>query len=234
MKKLLIILIVLFMFNSSYSFVYAQFPPDTEIVVDNNRVAISNIDYSQYPKVTVKVSVTDYSGNPITGLSIKDFKVKENGLEQKILKVEPIFKMRQSFSILLVLDKSGSLEGSIEELKEAAKNFIDLLPDSWRVGIMTFSGSEVYYNSDFTNNKDNLKNIINEIHTGGLTPLYKAIIQAVDFINTENNKGAIIIFTDGVNEEDYPTLNEEDVYSYIKNFNAPIYTIGYIGNRPLN
>jgi hypothetical protein len=85
--------------------------------------------------VTVPVSVLDRQGRFIADLKRDQFKVMENGVEQKIAYFEPTEK---PFTVALVLDTSGSTIFHLWEIKEAAIAFAKQLRPQDRVLVVTF------------------------------------------------------------------------------------------------
>src|SRR5260221_3127850 len=74
--------------------------------------------------VTLPVSVLDRDGRFIAGLGKNDFKIFEDGVEQK---VEYFQSVEQPFSVILLLDVSPSTQFQIEEIQNAAITFVNQL-----------------------------------------------------------------------------------------------------------
>ena len=70
--------------------------------------------------VTVPVTVMDRSGRYVPLLRREQFRLTENGVEQKIAYFEPTEK---PFTVALLLDTSGSTFFHLWEIKEAAISF---------------------------------------------------------------------------------------------------------------
>ena len=85
--------------------------------------------------VTMPVSVLDRDGRFIAGLQQNDFKIFENGTEQK---VEYFQSVEQPFTVILLLDVSPSTQFRIEEIQQAAMTFVDQLRPSDRVMVIAF------------------------------------------------------------------------------------------------
>lgn len=147
-------------------------------------------------------------------------------------------------SVILVLDESSSMEGSISTLKEAAKAFVTELkknsPDS-EVAVISFESS-VDTRIGFTklNTEKNIKlldNAIDELSAYGGTRIGDALERAKTLLDqADNTKTFVVAFSDGApgyNYKDYPTdASDEATKAYnaageIKNKDATIYTVGY-------
>ncbi|MBP7139310.1 MAG: VWA domain-containing protein [Caldisericia bacterium] len=231
MKKFIVILslLIILISFSFLSYANSQVPPN--IVVDNYQVSIGDIDYKFFPNIKLIVSVIDKDGKPVTNLTKKDFSIYENNEKRKITKVNFLGTKPKPLSVLLVLDRSSSMVNEpIKKLKEAANYFVDLVPNEWKIGVISF-GTNVTYDVGFTNDKNLIKEKINSIQSGGNTPLYKTIINSIDYIKNDINRGAIIIFTDGVNDEQITSATKEDAINAANNSIVPIYTIGYVSEE---
>ena len=68
------------------------------------------------------VSVLDREGRFVSGLKQRDFRIFENGVEQK---VEYFQSIEQPFTVILMIDVSPSTEWQIEDIQDAAITFID-------------------------------------------------------------------------------------------------------------
>ena len=77
--------------------------------------------------VTVPVTVLDRNGRYVPQLRREDFRLYENGEEQKIA----YFATTDSpFSVVLLIDTSGSTQFRLDDIQNAAINFVDKLKSS--------------------------------------------------------------------------------------------------------
>jgi VWFA-related protein len=157
--------------------------------------------------VTVTASAIDRSGNAMKSLKAEDFIVYEDGLRQKI---EHFTSTEEPFTLMLLLDISGSTRADIELIKRAAKNFLSELRPSDRVGVIVFSG-EVEMIADFKDPRARVETAIEGLQstpgedgyrfsTRTGTSFYDALFLSVEespFKEVEGRK-AIICMTDGV------------------------------------
>src|SRR4051794_10502662 len=74
--------------------------------------------------VRLNVGVVDARGRPITDLDQGSFTVLEDGVKQQITRFEP---STAPFSVVLMLDMSGSTLGYRQVIKLSASRFIDAL-----------------------------------------------------------------------------------------------------------
>src|SRR5262249_36049669 len=121
--------------------------------------------------VTMPVSVLDRQGRFIAGLNQRDFKIFEDGVEQK---VEYFQSVEQPFTVILLIDVSPSTQWQIEDIQRAASAFIDQLRPNDRVMVLSFD-EKVHVLSQFTNDHYALKNAIARTKFGDGTSLYDAV-----------------------------------------------------------
>jgi VWFA-related protein len=86
--------------------------------------------------VQLNIGVVDKQGRPITSLTQKDFVVYEDGVKQSIQHFEPV---DAPFSLVLMLDMSGSTVNFRQQLKLASQRFLDALAPEDRVAVIQFN-----------------------------------------------------------------------------------------------
>ena len=145
--------------------------------------------------VTMPVSVLDREGRFISGLQQKDFKVFENGAEQK---VEYFQSVEQPFTVILMLDVSPSTQWQIEDIQNAADDFINQLRPNDKVMVISFD-ENVHVLSQVTNDRYTLHNAIHRTRFGDGTSLYEAVDHVLEQeLSQIQGRKAVVLFTDGV------------------------------------
>lgn len=158
-----------------------------------------------------EVSVTDKQGNPVRGLTAKDFKLFEEGKERPIDFFEPIRKKDGSrpLAIVFALDVSGSMtEAELQRLRLAMENFVKRLTDYESVFAVLSFAMEVKTAQSFTNRPDRIEQAFNKLRRdqdGLSTHAYDAVDYAVRMIRKQSPKSirrefprkAVILITDG-------------------------------------
>lgn len=145
--------------------------------------------------VTLPVSVLDRDGRFISGLGKNDFKIFEDGVEQK---VDYFQSVEQPFTVILLIDVSPSTQFKIDEIQNAAITFINQLRPGDRVGVISFDES-VHVLSPVTSNRNQLRNAIRESQFGDGTSLYEAVDYVIqDQLRQIDGRKAVVLFTDGV------------------------------------
>lgn len=167
--------------------------------------------------VNILFQVIDMNGIGVDNLTESDFELLEDGV-----KIDPaeselrIFKKNQTpyeFKTILMIDNSTSLAPHLDQVKNAALDFINNLITGQKVAIYLFSEEAVLI-QDFTDNVSLLTSAINSISIGfATTNLYGAIITGAsrmeDTFGVDNIvQSAMIVFTDGKDTQGSHTYSE--------------------------
>jgi VWFA-related protein len=150
--------------------------------------------------VQLNVGVVDRQGNAITSLSSSDFAVYEDGVRRPILNFEPT---EAPFSLVLLLDMSGSTITFRQPLKQAAVRFLDALSPADRVAVVQFSGKGTKSLLGFNTDRRKTAYTILELADGaGNTPLYESLKYSLKELAKEGKRRkAIVLLTDGLDTE---------------------------------
>lgn len=170
--------------------------------------------------VRLNVGVVDSRGRPIINLNKNDFTVYEDGVKQPISRFEPTVA---PFSVVMILDMSGSTLGFRETIRQSAFRFIDALAPEDRVAVIEFY-DKVNLRNDFTTDRRTIANSITAANGRGKTQLYKALQMSLQKLAGEGKRRkAIIVLTDGVDtalrDEDRNALdktNQTDILTALK------------------
>ena len=176
-------------------------PPSSTSLDDKEEVSEGDVVRIDTNLVTVPVSVLDRDGRFISDLKREEFKVFENGVEQKLAYFDSTEK---PFTVALLLDTSGSTFFHLWEIKEAAIAFAKQLRPQDRVLIVTFDRL-VMLLTEATNDQNLITEAVqrNAI-TGFSTRLYDAIDLVIKArLNKIEGRKAIVLFTDGVDTASY-------------------------------
>ena len=174
--------------------------------------------------VTVPVSVLDRDGRFISDLQREEFKVFENGVEQKLAYFESTEK---PFTVALLLDTSGSTFFHLWEIKEAAIAFAKQLRPQDRVLIVTFDRL-VMLLTEATNDQNVITQAVQQnAITGFSTRLYDAIDLVIKArLNKIDGRKAIVLFTDGVDTASYQATYKSTLRK-VDELDVLIYPIQY-------
>ena len=170
--------------------------------------------------VLVNVLVTDRQGQPISGLEKENFQLFEDGVEQDILNFFPV---DAPFSVALLLDTSYSTVGKLGRIQDAAINFRQQIHPDNQVMVISFD-DQVYLDTDFTRNSDEVERAIKSTRTGGGTQLYEAVYIGMERLQEQPFRKLLVLFTDGIDSTSMETSAAETL-AFSKEADATIYTI---------
>jgi len=149
--------------------------------------------------VQLNVGVVDPRGHAVTSLSRSDFTVYEDGVKQQILHFDPT---DTPFSLVLLLDVSGSTLSFRQQFKQAAWRFLDALSPGDRVAVVQFN-AKVKSLTGFSTDRKKTTYAIQIADGAGETHLYDALRYALNELDKEGKqrRKAIVLMTDGLDTE---------------------------------
>jgi VWFA-related protein len=149
--------------------------------------------------VQLNVGVVDPRGRAITSLAQNNFTIYEDGVKQPILHFEPTYA---PFSLVLLLDTSGSTINFRQQFKQAAWRFLDALAPEDRVAVIQFN-SKIKGLAGFSTDRKKTAYAIEVADGGGDTHFYEALKYALNELSKEGDKRrkAIVVMTDGLDTQ---------------------------------
>jgi Ca-activated chloride channel family protein len=174
--------------------------------------------------VSLFVTVADAQGRLVPDLTKDDFEIFDNDKPQSVIYFENVI---QPISVVVMLDTSGSMTGSIALLKEAAEQFLlRLLPaDQGRVGAFN---DKIQISANFTKNRDELIGDVKELDFGNGTKLWDAALASLEALNGIEGRRVVLVFTDGDDTESHARLGT--VIDRARVDDAMVYAIGLESN----
>jgi Ca-activated chloride channel family protein len=173
--------------------------------------------------VTIPISVFDRNGLYIPNLTKENFKVFDNGVEQQI---EYFGTSEKPFTVVLLIDTSPSTEYKIDEIRLAARAFVDQLKPQDRVAVIEFDGDPQVL-TRATGNREQIYKAISKADFGNGTALYDAVDLALkEHLGTIEGRKAVVLFTDGVDTFS-KNASYDSTLDLAEEFDAPIFPIYY-------
>ncbi len=161
-------------------------------------------------EVRLPITVLDKKEQPVTGLTLSDFIVLEDKVQQQIRSFSDE-KVSQPVYVGVLMDTSSSTAGKLKFEQESAKDFMYAVVSTRkdRVAFATFD-DDIVLRQDFTTKLDDLDKAVDSIKKPGKqTALYDAIWQFCD----EKMRGVpgrrvLVVITDGDDTYSRATLRE--------------------------
>jgi Ca-activated chloride channel family protein len=145
--------------------------------------------------VPIYATVTDRDRRLVSDLSKNDFEIFDDGKPQPIAffsnDVQPI-------SIVVMLDRSGSMVEHSDLVTTAAEQFVLKLTHFDRARIGNFSYEILLAPSDFTNDRASLLDVLrHRLQPSGPTPVWTAVDRSITALLNESGRRVVLMFTDG-------------------------------------
>jgi Ca-activated chloride channel family protein len=173
--------------------------------------------------VTVPVTVVDRNGRYVPQLRRESFRIMEDGVEQKIA----YFATTDSpFTVVLLIDTSGSTHFRLDDIQDAAINFVSKLKDNDSVMVMSFD-DRIEVQCKATTDRSQIEHAIRRTRTGGGTRLYDAVEDILKKqLATIAGRKAVVLFTDGVDTTSHRATYDTTLL-LAEESDAPIYAVDY-------
>jgi Ca-activated chloride channel family protein len=146
--------------------------------------------------VAVYTTVTDPTGRLVPDLTKDNFEVTDNGKPQDLTTfandIQPI-------TVVLMLDRSGSMVGNFQLVEKAAEAFVERLLPADKVRIGSFSNRIEVDPQMFTADKNEMIQILQtELQEPGPTPLWNSVAVGMTALLHVEGRRVVLVFTDGM------------------------------------
>ena len=183
--------------------------------------------------VAVYATVTSAEGRLVPDLGRDAFSVFDNGKRQELTlfanDVQPI-------TVVLLLDRSGSMRRNFGLVEKAAEEFVNALLPADKARIGSFSNRIQVDPRDFTSNHEELLSILRtELQEAGPTPLWNAVNVGITALLHQQGRRVVLVFTDGMdNPMNFSGANNslKDVMKRAEEEDVMVYAIGLAGSGP--
>jgi Ca-activated chloride channel family protein len=183
--------------------------------------------------VAVYATVTSAEGRLVPDLGRDVFSVFDNGKRQELTlfanDVQPI-------TVVLLLDRSGSMRRNFGLVEKAAEEFVNALLPADKARIGSFSNRIQVDPRDFTPNHEELLGILRtELQEAGPTPLWNAVNVGITALLHQQGRRVILVFTDGMDSPmNFSGANNtlKDVMKRAEEEDVMVYAIGLAGSGP--
>jgi VWFA-related protein len=185
--------------------------------------------------VRLDVVVTDGRGTPIPNLSIKNFRVYEDKVEQKIENFQPteapmtaVLLMefsRATCGLMYNMCDYGSYNLNSDARVLADMFFRGLRPEDWVAVIAYDIKPEIL--TDFTQDKKNLNEALRRMNVPAWSEanLFDALSDTLDRLQEVDGKKAVLLFTTGL--DTFSKSNFDKTLKKVQNADASIYAVSF-------
>lgn len=184
--------------------------------------------------VAVYATVTDAQGRLVPDLTREDFEIRDDGKPQPTT----VFSSdTQPISVVMMLDRSGSMEGNFGLVEAAGEAFVKGLRPEDKAKIGSFAARVQVDPNDFTGNQEEMIRILRtKLQEAGPTPLWNAATVAITHLLHQEGRRVVLLFSDGDdNPMNFKVNNASfmDVMDRAQRENVMVYAVGLASSGPL-
>jgi VWFA-related protein len=182
--------------------------------------------------VAVYATVTNAANRLVTDLGREQFSIEDNGKPQDLsLFANDI----QPITVVMLLDRSGSMRANFELVEKAAEAFVAVMSPADQARIGSFSNRIQLDPPEFTSNHEQLLKILQtELQPEGPTPLWNAVNVGITSLLHVQGRRVVLVFTDGVDMPmNFSNRNSslKDVMKRAEEEDVMVYAIGLAGQN---
>jgi VWFA-related protein len=183
--------------------------------------------------VAVYATVTDKDGRLIPDLGRDAFEIYDNG---KLQSTTVFSNDVQPITVVMMLDRSGSMTGNFRLVEAAGEAFVRKLRSDDKARIGSFAARIQVDPEGFTSDPEQLVRILRtELQEEGPTPLWNAVNVGITSLLEEEGRRVVLVFTDGDDNPMNFRLNNQtlvDVMERAQRENVMIYAVGLASTTP--
>lgn len=204
---------------------------EAELNREEADVRIVQIDTGEFPNISVYFSVEDADGNFVADVQPGQVQVLEEYTNEWVEQEGSLQLSGQENdsqrSVAMVVDVSGSMEGSLDQLCDAAQELLGQMQGgNYRVSLTAFDNT---WNTlvNYTDNLSEVSRELDNLYAGGGTALYDTLENSLyESVNQPGQK-YILAFTDGADGSS--SITKDELISLANYYHIPIYIIAAMG-----
>ncbi len=179
----------------------------------------------------VEATVKDKRGQVLGDLTQDDFRVLEDGAEQKITHFS---RDQIPLAVAMVLDLSGSIEPFLGPLRYASMSSLKALKKEDQVALFTFT-SDVERRIGLTHDKRAVSDEFESLRAGGGTNINDAVYQAARYLSEQAPAARrVIILVSDNKPTDGGSASPAEVTRAVLEADAVVYSTKVPGQNPVN
>ena len=185
---------------------------------------------------TIAVTVVDRAGAPLTGLTAKDFVVRENGLAREVISVAAAPPPPQ---VAILLDDSQATQNTTTFLRPAMTSFLKTLAAAEpapQIALWTF-GERPTRRVNFTPTAAAIEKAVMQIFpvNGAGAYFLEAIGEAVRELRTRQAEGAAIVAFVAERGPEFSSVLEKQITEALRSVRASLWVVTLqVDGQPLN
>jgi VWFA-related protein len=178
---------------------------------------------AQTRPVDAYVSVVDSKGDPASGLTGADFRVREDGVAREVLKAGPA---TEPLTVALMIDDSQASSRALQMIREAANAFVTALSGRAEISIVTF-GERPTIAVDYTTDQKKLHDAVNRIfpRSGAGAYLTEAIVEVSHGLQKREAKRPVIAVLMIDNAPEFSNRHYDQVLDELRKGRAALHVV---------
>ena len=178
--------------------------------------------------VELYTAVVDRQGRPVRGLDARDFRIFEQGEQQRLDRFAEVADL--PVHLALSIDTSTSMTLRLADVKRAAQAFLhELVGPKDEVMLITFDNAP-RVRVGFTHDMAFLANGLEGLEARGGTALYDSLVFALEELQKVRGQRVLVLLSDGLDERSHASA--DDVLELARRAAVTLYTIGIADSRP--
>jgi len=174
---------------------------------------VADLTYQVIAPGRLLISASDSEGNPVRGLTARDFRLLRNGKEARILGVETLETSQDvRLNIVLVVDNSASMKQrrAVDSILNAMENVYKIMRPIDNITLVVFNddetrsfdGKPLHVTVKQSHSPEALRAFLKSSFDDGLTAktvLYEGMLAGLDILHRlpEDSQKFMVVFTDG-------------------------------------
>jgi VWFA-related protein len=179
--------------------------------------------------VAVYATVKNADGRLVPNLPRDAFTIFDKGKRQELTlfanEIQPI-------TVVLLLDRSGSMRANFRLVEQAAEDFVTEMQPGDKARIGSFSDRIQVDPADFTGDHGRLIEILRtDLQPAGPTPLWNAVSVGITALLHQQGRRVVLVFTDGADAPMNGSMKAslKDVMKRAEEEDVMVYAIGLAG-----
>lgn len=165
----------------------------------------------------VYVGVVNQTGEPVTGLTVNDFSVREDGVSREVIRLEPV---TEPVHVALVVDNSAAMEATVNDVRTGLRGFVERLNPRDLVAVVTTAERPILLLS-YSLDRPRIQKAIDQVFpvSGSGSMLLDAIIDTAKGLEKQDAARSAIVVVTGEGPE-FSNAQYETVVEAIKRSGA--------------
>jgi tight adherence protein C len=195
------------------------------VLASNDGLEVREVRAESYPRVAVRLNVTDENSLQPIVLTPDQLHVVEEGQLQPSAELVQLRNPSTPVSVALAVDISDSMaDNTLAAARAATKDFVGQLRPRDQAVVVVFN-DDISLAQPLTSDRQILSQAIDNLHAHGSTRTYDALAQSVSQLHlAPAGSKAVVLLTDGTDNDSAWTMS--DATAQAVRDGIPIYAIG--------